>query len=141
MKYRDLILDIKKRPFEELRAHKKEVTGGMNPFLYFFSDHNNNPHGKIFVASRTLENIQDAEPHVIPHTHTVDQMYMWIGSQSDMNGLDVEIFLDGESYNISSPCAVYIPAGLKHAHRYISGSGYFIGILLTDGRSYNEVTN
>jgi hypothetical protein len=138
-KYENLILKVEKRKFDDMKRHKSKGTG-LTPFLYFFSDHKNNPNGKIFVSSRILKNVRNTKPHVELHKHTVDQMYMWIGSKKEMKGLKVEVFLDKENYIIESPCAVYIPAGLKHAHRYISGSGYFVGILLTNGKSYNDVT-
>ena len=138
--HQNLILKVEKRPFKELKRHKGEVTGGLNPFLYFFSDHKNNPKGKIFVASRILRDIKNAKPHIEFHKHTVDQMYMWIGPKKGMRGLKVEVFLDKEKYILESPCAVYIPARLKHSHRYLSGPGYFVGILITKGKSYNQVT-
>jgi hypothetical protein len=138
-KYKDLILKVRKITFSKMKSHTTKGIG-ISPILYRFSDEINNPKGKIFVASRILKNVKNSKPHVKLHKHTVDQMYMWIGSKNDMRGLVIEVFLENESYILETPVAVYIPAGISHSHRYIKGSGYFVGILLTGGKSYNEVT-
>jgi 2-isopropylmalate synthase len=67
-------------------------------------------------------------------------MYCWIGSREDLTGLRVEVVLDGKSTLVESPKSVYIPAGVIHSHRYVEGDGHFVGILITEGRSYNDVT-
>ena len=68
-------------------------------------------------------------------------MYCWIGDFDDLSGLTVEVFIEDESFIVESPKSVLIPAGTKHAHRYVSGFGHFFGILLTLVKSYNDVTN
>lgn len=137
-KYEDLILYPRKEKYTNMSAHY--IVKGLTPYLYKFSDNINNPKGKLFVACRILNKVKNTKPHISYHVHTVDQMYMWIGNKKNLKGLKIEVFLGNESFKLKSPVAVYIPAGVKHSHRYISGSGYFIGILITNGKSYNEVT-
>ncbi|GIW67378.1 MAG: hypothetical protein KatS3mg096_246 [Candidatus Parcubacteria bacterium] len=137
-KFKNLILTPRKELFTNMSAH--HIVKGLTPYLYKFSDNINNPKGKLFVACRVLDNVKNTKPHVSYHSHSVDQMYMWIGNKKNLKGLKVEVFLGDENYILNSPVAVYIPAGIKHSHRYIKGSGFFIGILVTNGKSYNEVT-
>lgn len=106
----------------------------------YLSNEEINPDGKVFVSYRRLENVEDAKAHVHPHSHTVDQMYCWIGANDDFTGLTVELSLDGEVQTVHSPASVHIPAGVVHWHRYVRGSGHFMGILLTGGKPFNEVT-
>ncbi|MBI2908240.1 MAG: hypothetical protein HYX92_11385 [Chloroflexi bacterium] len=63
------------------------------------------------------------EPHVQLHKHDVSSVYMFLGD------LQVEVNLEGEKYIVSAPRAAYIPAGVKHTYRPISGTGYVVVIL------------
>ncbi len=137
---KDLIITPYIKDYDFMKHHIPGVGKGVPSFFHYLSDEKNNPDGKLFVAYRRLENVQDAKPHVSLHKHTVDQAYVWIGNEPDLSGLTVEVFLGDEKFLVTSPRLVYIPAGVPHAHRYVSGSGHFLGILLTGGKSYNEVT-
>lgn len=136
-----LIIEPIQSNFGFMKHHVTGIGKGVPDTLTFLSNEINNPDGKFFVAYRRLENVDNAEPHVKQHTHSVDQMYCWIGESDDLTGLTVEVFLEDQSFTVTSPKSLLIPAGTKHAHRYVSGKGHFIGILLTNGSSYNEVTN
>lgn len=124
-----------------MKHHITNVGQGVPNHLTYLSNDENNSEGRLFTAYRRLENVDNADAHVSLHSHTVDQMYCWIGANADLAGLIVEVQLDGKTFLIESPKSVYIPAGVIHGHRYIRGSGHFIGILITEGKSYNEVTN
>ena len=55
----------------------------------------------------------------IPHLHNYDKIFVFLGSNpDDMSDFDAEIRLslgeEGEKYVMTSPTAVYIPAGLIH---------------------------
>lgn len=137
----NLIIEPIQSNFGFMKHHITGVGKGVPDTLTFLSNEKNNPDGKFFVAYRRLELVDNAEPHVNLHKHTVDQMYSWIGINEDLSGLTVEVFLEDQSFIVNSPKSVLIPAGVKHAHRYVSGKGHFIGFLLTNGLSYNEVTD
>ena len=123
-----------------LKHHVTGVGRGVPDLLTFLANEQNNPEGKVFVTYRRLEGVDSPQSHVNLHKHTVEQMYCWIGANEDLSGLTVEVFIEDQSWIVESPKSVLIPAGIKHAHRYISGTGHFFGILLTEGQSYNEVT-
>jgi hypothetical protein len=129
------------KAFGFMKHHVENVGQGVPNELTYLSNEINNPSGRLFAAYRRLTAVNNAESHVTPHTHTVDQMYCWIGCREDLTGLKVEVVLDGKATVVESPKSVYIPAGVTHSHRYVEGDGHFIGILITDGRSYNDVTN
>jgi hypothetical protein len=134
------ILDPIKKAFGFMKHHVENVGQGVPNELSYLSNEVNNPEGRLFAAYRRLTSVKNAEAHVTPHKHTVDQMYCWIGSNEDLSGLQIEVLLDGRSTIVDSPKSVYIPAGVEHSHRYVSGDGHFVGILITEGRSYNDVT-
>lgn len=70
-----------------------------------------------------------AEPtvgHVDPHRHVCDSLFMFLGKGSQMQGLEVEVMLDGEVRRLHSPAAMFIPAGALHSYRVIGGEGYYI---------------
>ncbi len=136
-----LILTPTTANFGFMKHHNTGVGHGVPDELTYLSNDQNNPTGRLFAAYRRLSDVDNAEPHVNLHSHTVDQMYCWIGANEDLTGLTVEVFLDGESHIVESPKSVYIPAGVVHGHRYVKGSGHFMGILVTEGKSYNDVTN
>lgn len=122
---------------------KHHISGakGVPRSLTYLLDEQNDPQSKLFMACRRIVNVHDAAPHVDLHTHSVTQTYCWIGDNNDLRGLTVELITDETTILLDSPKTVVIPAGVRHAHRYISGSGIFIGIVETNGKSYNEVTN
>ena len=59
------------------------------------------------------------EGHTVPHLHNYDKIFIFLGSNpDDMSEFDAEIHLslgeEQEKYVITSPTAIYIPAGLMH---------------------------
>jgi len=63
------------------------------------------------------------------HRHDADEVNI-ILSQSDK--LVYEIQLDDEIYKIRSPMTVFIPKGMKHRADVISGSGFFVCLILSN---------
>ena len=49
-----------------------------------------------------------------PHIHEGDEMYLILG---DEDVVEFQITLGNDTYDLTSPCAVYIPAGLPHSIR------------------------
>ena len=62
------------------------------------------------------------------HKHPTDEINLIL---SENEKLEYEIHLDDEVYNVSSPATVYIPKGVKHKARAISGKGIFVCIILS----------
>ena len=61
------------------------------------------------------------------HKHNADEINLIISENSK---LKYEIQLDDEVYNVSSPSTVFIPKGVKHKAKFISGKGVFVCIIL-----------
>ncbi|MEM3759889.1 MAG: hypothetical protein QXZ02_02105 [Candidatus Bathyarchaeia archaeon] len=128
-----LILRIEERSSTELKKHL-EGPGKR----YVFSDHKNNPEGKIYAIVRVVKNVDNSSPHVEIHSHDVDSLWMFIGDGEGLTGLQVEVTLEDKKYILNSPASVYIPAGVKHTYRFLKGSGKYINIVLVPGGEYNK---
>jgi hypothetical protein len=128
-----LILNIEARSAEEITKHAKGPGT-----RYVFSDHKNNPEGNIYVAMRTVENVDNPEMHIEPHTHDFESLFIFKGYNPDMSGLVAEVQLGDTWHRIESPKAVRIPPGLSHNYRFVSGSGEQWNIVLTPGADYNK---
>ncbi len=57
------------------------------------------------------------------HHHDESEVYCFLGD------LKAEVTLGEEKHLVSAPAAVFIPAGMDHRIRYISGPGYMIGVV------------
>lgn len=74
--------------------------------------------------------------HVDNHRHHVDSLFIFLSYSVDLAGLKVEVLLGDERFQVESPASVFIPSGVKHSYRVISGEGLFINTVLSG--SYNE---
>jgi hypothetical protein len=55
------------------------------------------------------------------HTHDYDEYLVFLGTNHEDPGdlgAEVEFWMDGEKHVITKSCAVFIPAGIKHAPIY-----------------------
>jgi 2-isopropylmalate synthase len=52
--------------------------------------------------------------------------------------LKYEIQLGDEVYNVSSPSTVFIPKGIKHKAKFISGKGVFVCVILSGKYTSSE---
>ena len=62
------------------------------------------------------------------HKHNADEINLII---SDNDKLKYEIQLDDETYKVTSPSTIFIPKGIKHKAKFISGKGIFVCIILS----------
>ena len=62
-----------------------------------------------------------------PHRHDASQLYGIIGD------LKVEVFLEDERHEVQGPACIFIPAGMKHVLREMSGSGLLV-VVVTQGK-------
>ena len=61
------------------------------------------------------------------HKHSADEINLIVSENSK---LKYEIQLDDETYKVTSPSTVFIPKGIKHKAKFISGKGVFVCIIL-----------
>ena len=104
---------------------------------YVFLDERVVPISSIYSIVRKVANVQeDNQSHVDVHKHNCDSAFLFIGDSNDLSGLVCEVNLGDEKYKIESPAYVFIPRGLQHSYRFISGSGFYINIVLSG--DYNK---
>lgn len=92
---------------------------------------------RSYCIIREVQRVEKQDhSHVDSHRHHVDSMFLFIGDESQMNGLEVEVMLDNQWFPVKSPSCVFIPAGIEHSYRFIAGSGKFINFVLAG--NYND---
>ena len=62
------------------------------------------------------------------HKHSADEINLIVSENSK---LKYEIQLGDETYKVTSPSTVFIPKGVKHKAKFISGKGIFVCIILS----------
>jgi 2-isopropylmalate synthase len=84
-----------------------------------------------YCIVRTIPYCEEpAKEHVDIHTHHVDSLFLFLGTGPYLAGLTCEVELGGETFVVTSPKSVFIPAGVPHKYRILSGSGFFINHVL-----------
>ena len=132
--YAKLVLRVRAQD-SQLKMHKTRA-GTRFPF----ADHKRYTFGKLYAVIRILKNIKKPQSYVEGHTHPTDSIWMIEGNEPELSGFKIEVELDGYTFTVNSPASIYIPAGVKHTYRALSGSGKFINIVLTEGKNYNTIT-
>ena len=84
-----------------------------------------NTHVAIHIVDYKHKNLS---AYSFLHKHNADEINLII---SENNKLKYEIQLDDEKYKVSSPSTVFIPKGVKHKARFLSGKGIFVCIILS----------
>lgn len=64
--------------------------------------------------------------HVDVHRHRVDSIFLFLGHGENLTGLSVEVLLGKRTFTVNSPSSVFIPSGVLHSYRVVSGSGIFV---------------
>ena len=62
------------------------------------------------------------------HKHSADEINLIVSENSK---LKYEIQLGDEVYKVSAPSTVFIPKGIRHKAKFISGKGIFVCIILS----------
>ena len=84
-----------------------------------------NTHVAIHLVDYKHKNLSE---YSFLHKHNADEINLII---SENNKLKYEIQLEDEIYKVSSPSTVFIPKGVKHKARFLSGKGIFVCIILS----------
>lgn len=83
-----------------------------------------------FIARKfTKSNCPVMSGHVDGHLHSCDSVFLFLGNHDNYEGLCVEVILGNEKKQLKSPATVFIPAGIYHTYRYISGEGTYINFV------------
>lgn len=88
------------------------------------------PDCRQYCIVREIPRVQRPTPHVDVHIHTTDSFFLFLGHEPGLRGLQVEVVLGEVTREISSPASVFIPAGVPHTYRIISGEGIYVNHVL-----------
>jgi mannose-6-phosphate isomerase-like protein (cupin superfamily) len=126
-----------------MRKYKKFITKGIHEPLSKVQFHKKAPIKRISMLSK--KTIPESKIHAavhfvdaidkkiskysILHKHDVDEVNILL-SQSDK--MVYEIQLGDEIYKVSSPVTIFIPKGVKHRADVISGSGFFVCLIMSN---------
>lgn len=84
-----------------------------------------------YCIARRIPRLDDYGPgHIDTHVHHCDSLFIFLGDEPDYTGLRAEVTLDGEVIAVESPATVFIPAGIPHGYRVVSGAGTYLNHVL-----------
>ena len=125
-----------------MNRYKKFIKKGVNEQISKIPFHNYAPIRRLSMLSK--KRFPSSNTHVavhfvngkhkkmseysLLHKHNADEINLIISENSK---LKYEIQLGDEVYKISSPSTVFIPKGVKHKAKLISGKGIFVCIILS----------
>jgi len=123
-----------------MKRYQKFIKKGVNEPLSKVPFHRNAPIKRLSMLSKKL--IPKSSTHIavhfvnskkkIPeysvlHKHSHDEINLIL---SEGGKITYEIQLEDEVYKVTSPSTVFIPKGVRHKARVISGKGIFVCIIL-----------
>jgi benzoate-CoA ligase family protein len=86
------------------------------------------PQSSTHIAVHVIKNLpKDIPDYGIAHVHDCDEYNILLSENGE---LVYDIQYDDEIYRISSPATVYIPKGIEHNAKVVSGTGFFICIIM-----------
>ena len=129
---------VRQETLAGLVAHNPENEQGER---FVFADAQSLPEGNLYVVLRRFGDIREAAPYVRTHTHKHPSLWLFFGCEADLSGLQIEVTLAAQSQVKQSPVSVWIPAGMPHSYRPISGRGYYVNILFAPQGDYNRDTS
>ena len=125
-----------------MKRYRKYITKGISEPLSKIPFHTKAPIKRLSMLGKN--NIPQANTHLAVHfvdaktkkiedysklhKHTADEINLILSEQGN---LEYKIQLDDEIYNVSSPATIFIPKGVKHSARVLSGKGFFVCIILS----------
>jgi len=123
-----------------MKRYQKFIKKGVNESLSKVPFHRKAPIKRLSMLSKKL--IPKSSTHIavhfvnskkkmpeysILHKHNHDEVNLIL---SERGKITYEIQLEDEVYKVTSPSTVFIPKGVRHRARVISGKGIFVCIIL-----------
>jgi len=107
-----------------------EVTGHHKPAPFWIAP-NMFPGVNLRVAGLEVSKIVGA-PHADPHVHESPEIYLAVSEER--GEVVIEVQMDEERFLVESPCAIFIPPGVKHCFHVVKCESphYVFGIMLPD---------
>jgi quercetin dioxygenase-like cupin family protein len=125
-----------------MKRYQKFITKGVNEPLSKIPFHGKASIKRLSMLSKKL--IPESNTHIAVHfvnsktkkiseyskmhKHNFDEVNLIL---SEDNKLIYEIEMDDEKYKVTSPSTIFIPKGVKHKAKIISGKGIFVCIILS----------
>ena len=125
-----------------MKRFKKYITKGVNEPLSKIPFHSKAPIKRLSMLGK--KKIPQANTHLAIHfvnaknkkideyselhKHNADEINLIL---SENGKLVYEVQLDDEIYKVSSPSSVFIPKGVKHKAKVLSGKGVFVCMILS----------
>ena len=125
-----------------MKRYQKYITKGVSEPLSKVPFHGKAPIRRLSMLSKKL--IPESDTHIAVHCvnsktkkisdysklhkHNFDELNLIL---SEDKKLTYEIQMDDETYKVTSPSTVFIPKGVKHKAKLISGKGFFVCIILS----------
>lgn len=120
---------IKPRISEEIKYHNSSIMDKIG-LSYVFLDDSVFPGAGLRMTGRWINGVpEDIPSYVEPHTHDVDQIFLFLSGPEKTETLEIDFTFEDETTRIKSPVAVFVPKGVPHTQRIVSGSGMLITIL------------
>jgi len=132
-----------------MKSYRKFITKGINEPLQKIPFHGKAPIKRLSMLSKTsipeskthlAVHFVDASSKKIPeysklHKHNFDEINLVL---SEKGKLIYEIQLGDETYKVSSPCTIFIPRGVRHKARALSGKGIFLCMIKSNNYKSSE---
>jgi hypothetical protein len=98
---------------------------------FVFVDEKLFPFTKMYQAVHLARNLpKKVDDYMVEHVNESDETYLFIGFKDDLRGLKVEVQINGKRSRVYSPAAFYIPKGVRHRYKALSGEGIMLVTLL-----------
>lgn len=131
-----------------MKRYKKYITHGTAESLSKVPFHSNAPIKRVSMLGK--KSIPQANTHLAVHfvdaknkkigeysklhSHSADEINLIL---SENGKLVYEVQLDDELYKVSSPATIYIPKGVPHRAKVLSGKGLFVCLILS--KNYKSI--
>ena len=132
-----------------MNHYKKFIKKGVNERISKIPFHNYTPMKRLSMLSK--KRFPSSNTHVavhfvngnhkkmseysLLHKHNADEINLIISENSK---LKYEIQLDDEVYKVTSPSTIFIPKGVRHKAKFMSGKGVFVCIILSGKYTSSE---
>ncbi len=103
-----------------MNRYKKFIKKGVSEQISKIPFHNYAPIKRLSMLSK--KRFPSSNTHVAVH---------FVNGNNKKMSVKYEIQLGDETYKVTSPSTVFIPKGVRHKAKFISGKGIFVCIILS----------
>ncbi len=128
-KYRKFIKKGVVEPLEKVPFHCKAPIKRLSMLSKSLISQSN-----THIAVHFIDSSKNLPKYSKLHKHNHDEINLILSENAN---LTYDIQFEDESYEVKSPSTIFIPKGIKHSARAISGKGIFVCIILSNNYSSN----